>query len=142
LLNPELLFYSAALGVPALIIRFAVCFFCGAASGVCVRLFFKKRSFFNFAGFAAPANRDIDPNLLVRFLKNFARNGKATGIYFLIGIILSTVFQRYVPQEAFGTLFGNNNGFLGRGFGVLMAALSAFPCMYAAAVSRCCKHGS
>jgi uncharacterized membrane protein YraQ (UPF0718 family) len=127
LLNPQLLFYSAALGVPALVIRFAVCFLCGAAAGVCVRLFFKKRSFFNFAGFTAPANRDVDTNPLVRFIKNFARNVKATGLYFLIGIILSAAFQRYVPQEAFGKLFGGTSGFLGRGFGVLMAATIGVP---------------
>jgi uncharacterized membrane protein YraQ (UPF0718 family) len=122
LLNPQLLFYSAALGVPALIIRFVSCFLCGSAAGVCVRLFFKKRSFFNFASFTAPANRDIDPNPLLRFLKNFARNVKATGLYFLIGIILSAVFQRYVPAEAFGKLFGSN-----KGFGVLMAATIGVP---------------
>jgi uncharacterized membrane protein YraQ (UPF0718 family) len=122
LLNPQLLFYSAALGVPALLIRFVSCFLCGAAAGVCVRLFFKKRSFFNFAGFTAPENRDTDPNPLVRFFKNFARNVKATGLYFLLGIILSAAFQRYVPQEAFGTLFGGN-----KGFGVLMAATIGVP---------------
>jgi uncharacterized membrane protein YraQ (UPF0718 family) len=85
-------------------------------------LFFKKRSFFNFAGFTAPANRDNDSNPLMRFLKNFARNIKATGLYFLIGIILSAVFQRYVPQEAFAKLFGAN-----RSFGVLMAAAVGVP---------------
>jgi uncharacterized membrane protein YraQ (UPF0718 family) len=40
LLNPQLLFYSAALGPAALVIRFAVCFLCGAAAGICVRCFF------------------------------------------------------------------------------------------------------
>jgi uncharacterized membrane protein YraQ (UPF0718 family) len=122
LLNPQLLFYSAALGVPALLIRFAVCFLCGTAAGVCVRLFFRKKPFFNFSGFAESKSRDTDPNPFVRFLKNFARNVKATGLYFLVGIILSAVFQRYVPQEAFGTLFGAN-----KGFGVLMAATIGVP---------------
>jgi uncharacterized membrane protein YraQ (UPF0718 family) len=58
----------------------------------------------------------------VRFLKNFARNVKATGLYFLIGIILSAAFQRYVPQEAFANLFGAQ-----RGFGVLLAATVGVP---------------
>jgi uncharacterized membrane protein YraQ (UPF0718 family) len=122
LLNPQLLFYSAALGVPALVIRFVCCFLCGASAGICVRLFFRKEPFFKFTKFENMANRDTDPNLLVRFLKNFARNIKATGPYFLAGIILTALFQRYIPQEAFAGLFGRN-----RGFGVLMAAAIGVP---------------
>ena len=36
LLNPQLLFYSAALGAPTLIIRFTSCFLCGVAAGIFV----------------------------------------------------------------------------------------------------------
>jgi uncharacterized membrane protein YraQ (UPF0718 family) len=122
LLNPQLLFYSAALGVPALVIRFVSCFVCGAAAGLCVRFFFRKKPFFRFTRFEQMASRDTDLNPLLRFLKNFFRNIKASGLYFLIGIILSAAFQRYVPQEAFGKLFGNN-----KGFGVLMAATIGVP---------------
>ena len=122
LLNPQLLFYSAALGVPALVIRFACCFLCGVAAGVAIRLFFRRKQFFNFSGFTAPASRDIDPNPFLRFLKNFGRNVKATGLFFLAGIVLSALFQRYVPPEGFAKLFGSNNG-----FGVLMAATIGVP---------------
>jgi uncharacterized membrane protein YraQ (UPF0718 family) len=122
LLNPQLLLYSAALGVPALVIRFAACFLCGAAAGICVRLFFKDKHFFRFAKFETLSSRDTDQNPFIRYLKNFGRNVKATGGYFLAGIALSAVFQRYVPQEAFGKLFGTN-----RGFGVLMAATIGVP---------------
>jgi uncharacterized membrane protein YraQ (UPF0718 family) len=122
LLNPQLLFYSAALGIPALIIRFVCCFLCGVVAGFCVRLFFRKEPFFRFTKFEKMANRDTDPNLLIRFFKNFGRNIKATGLYFLVGIILTALFQRYVPQEAFAGLFGKN-----RGFGVLMAAAIGVP---------------
>ncbi|GHV73689.1 permease [Spirochaetia bacterium] len=122
LLNPQLLFYSAALGPSALVIRFVICFLCGVAAGICVKLFFKRKPFFRFTKFEHMTNRDTDPNLFLRFLKNFGRNIKATGLYFIIGIVLSALFQRYVPQEAFGTLFGNN-----KGFGVLMAATIGVP---------------
>jgi uncharacterized membrane protein YraQ (UPF0718 family) len=44
LLNPQLLFYSAALGVPALLVRFVSCFLCGVTAGFCVRHFFKIKS--------------------------------------------------------------------------------------------------
>jgi len=137
LLNPQLLFYSAALGVPALVIRFTSCFLCGVAAGIAVRFFFRKKSFFNFSSFAAPANsadhctsptaapanRDTDSNLFLRFIKNFGRNIKATAPFFLAGIVLSALFQSYVPQEGFARLFGSGN----RGFGVLMAATIGVP---------------
>ncbi|MDR0411987.1 MAG: permease [Treponema sp.] len=123
LLNPQLLFYSMALGPAALLIRFASCFVCGAVAGLCVRYFYRHKSFFNFSGFTAPANRDADPNLALRFLKNLWRNVKATGLYFLIGVVLSALFQRYVPSEAMAFLFGEKN----RGFGLLMAATVGVP---------------
>jgi len=122
LLNPQLLFYSAALGMPMLIIRFAVCFVCGALAGLCIRVLYKDKLFFAFAVFEKMASRDTDPSPLLRFLKNFARNIRATGLYLLIGVVLSALFQRYVPQEAFAKLFGSN-----RGFGILMAATVGVP---------------
>jgi uncharacterized membrane protein YraQ (UPF0718 family) len=125
LLNPQLLFYSAALGKAALIIRFVLCFLCGIIAGLLVRFFFKGKKFFNFSGFGAGAqtsNRDIDPNLFLRFLKNLARNIKATGPAFLIGITLSALFQQFVPAEAAASLFGKH-----RGFGLLMAATVGVP---------------
>jgi uncharacterized membrane protein YraQ (UPF0718 family) len=122
LLNPQLLIYSAALGGTALLIRFVSCFLCGVAAGLLVRVFFKNRPFFRFEGFGEPANRDVDPNPLLRLIKNVGRNIKVTGPWFLVGILLSAAFQRYVPQDAFANLFGDR-----RGFGVLMAATIGVP---------------
>jgi uncharacterized membrane protein YraQ (UPF0718 family) len=122
LLNPQLLFYSAALGKAALIIRFVLCFLCGITAGLLIRFFFKGKKFFNFSGFGESASRDIDPNLFLRFLKNLARNIKATGPAFLIGITLSALFQQYVPAEAVAALFGKHHG-----FGLLMAATIGVP---------------
>lgn len=68
------------------------------------------------------ATGDTDPNLLLRFLKNLGRNLKATGPYFLFGIVLSALFQRYVPAEAMTAVFGGNEA-----FGVLMAATIGVP---------------
>jgi len=127
LLNPQLLFYSAALGKAALAIRFVSCFLCGVTAGLLVRFFFKGRKFFNFArfmeaGLGETKNRDTDPNIFLRFLKNLLRNLKATGPAFLIGVALSALFQRFVPPEAMAALFGRN-----RGFGLLMAATVGVP---------------
>ena len=152
LLNPQILFYSAALGKAALVIRFVSCFLCGISAGLLVRFFFGGRKFFNFSGFEKsgfekaslveagfeknspmeaglgkpcpdePKNRDTDPNILLRFLKNLLRNFKATGPAFLIGVALSALFQRYVPAEAVAALFGKHHG-----FGLLMAATVGVP---------------
>ena len=122
LLNPQLIIYSAALGPAALTIRILASFLCGAVAGLLIRIFFRGKHFFNFAGFSGPTNRDTDPNPFLRLLKNIGRNIKATGPWFLLGIVLSAVFQRYVPSELVESLFGNN-----RGFGVLMAATIGVP---------------
>ena len=122
LLNPQLLFYSAALGKTALVIRFVSCFLCGITAGLLVRVFFRGRKFFNFKNFGETRNRDTDPNLFLRFLKNLLRNLKATGPAFLVGVALSALFQRYVPGDAMAGLFGRH-----RGFGLLMAATVGVP---------------
>ncbi len=123
LLNPQLMIYSAALGGTALVVRLASCFLCGAAAGLLVFFCFRGKRFFNFSGFAAPHNHDTDPNPALRLLKNFGRNVKATAPMFLLGVLLSALFQRYVPADAFAELFGKGN----EGFGVLMAATVGVP---------------
>ena len=122
LLNPQLIIYSAALGTTALVARILSCFLCGILTGVLVRVFYRKKPFFDFTGFDEPKSRDTDPNILLRFLKNLGRNIRATGLYFLFGIVLSALFQRYVPQELMTSLFGGNEA-----FGVLMAATIGVP---------------
>ena len=122
LLNPQLLFYSATLGYKIVIIRFTVCFILGITAGLCIRLLFRNKTFFKFSKFENMANHDTEPNPFIRYINNFGRNIKATWLYFLIGIILSVLFQRYVPQELFAKMFMNN-----RGFGILMAAAIGVP---------------
>lgn len=122
LLNPQLIFYSMALGPGILLIRIVSCFLCGIAAGLLLRTFYWDKAFFDFTGFEEPKSRDTDPNLLIRFLKNLGRNLKATGPMFLLGVILSALFQRYVPADTMARLFGENEG-----FGLLMAATIGVP---------------
>ena len=122
LLNPQLIIYSAALGQTALVVRIISCFLCGIIAGLLIRLFYRKKTFFDFNGFEEPKSRDTDPNIFLRFVKNLGRNVKATGLYFLFGIVLSAVFQRYVPQDMMTDLFGENEA-----WGVLMAATIGIP---------------
>lgn len=121
LLNPQLIIYSAALGSVALAVRIVSCFLCGIAAGLLVR-FLHRKDFFRFEAFEDPKSRDTDPNILMRFLKNLGRNIKATGLYFLLGVLLSALFQRYVPAETMTAVFGGNEA-----FGVLMAATVGVP---------------
>jgi uncharacterized membrane protein YraQ (UPF0718 family) len=124
LLNPQLIIYSIALGRTAVVVRIISCFICGIAAGLLIRVFYtnKNKNFFNFSGFGEPTNRDTDPNPVLRLLKNIWRNIKATGPYFLIGILLSAAFQRYVPEDYIVNLFGSN-----KAFGILMAATIGVP---------------
>jgi uncharacterized membrane protein YraQ (UPF0718 family) len=122
LLNPQLLMYTAVLGLPAFIVRLVTCFIGGAAAGLCVRFFYPQGKFFRFTKLQAAANHDTDPNPVMRFLKNLGRNIKATALYFLIGIALSALFQRYVPSSLMVKLFGGN-----RPLGIFLAATIGVP---------------
>ncbi len=122
LLNPQLLFYSMALGETMVMVRLFSCILCGVTAGLCIRYLYRNRSFFNFSGFAEPSCRDIDSSPAKRLLLNIYRNFRATGGYFLLGIVIAVLFQMYVPQEGFAALFGDQHG-----FGVLMAATLGVP---------------
>ena len=122
LLNPQLIIYSLALGPAALTVRIISCFLCGIAAGLLVRLFYKDKEFFDFRNFDEPKSRDTDPYILLRVAKNIGRNIKATGPMFLLGIILSAIFQRNVPQDMMVRFFGGNEA-----WGVLMAATIGVP---------------
>lgn len=122
LLNPQLIIYSAALGRTALAVRIVTCFLCGCAAGLLMFLLYRDKEFFNFEGFEERESHDTHPNLLIRYLLNFWRNIKATGVYFLFGILLSALFQRYVPQDLMVNVFGGNEA-----WGILMAATIGVP---------------
>ena len=122
LLNPQLIIYSTALGTTALAVRIISCLVCGIVAGLLIRFIGNGKKFFCFDGFNEPRSHDTDSNLFLRLLKNIGRNIRATGLYFLFGIFLSAVFQRYVPQDLMTTFFGGNEA-----FGVLMAATIGVP---------------
>lgn len=122
LLNPQLIVYSTALGVTALAVRVLSSFLCGILTGLLLCRIGKGKPFFRFEYFDDPHNHDTDPNGFLRLLKNIGRNIRVTGPYFLFGILLSALFQRYVPENLMTGLFGGNEA-----FGVLMAATVGVP---------------
>ena len=125
LLNPQLIIYSMALGNTMLVIRIISCTLCGIVAGLLVYIFYQKngKKFFDFSKFDETVkSKDVDSNLFIRYLKNVWRNIKATGPYFLIGIILTALFQIHVPEDVMIKLFGGN-----KAWGVLMAATIGVP---------------
>lgn len=125
LLNPQLIIYSIALGNVMVVIRVISCAICGLVAGLLVYIFYVKnnKNYFDFSKFDEPIqSRDIDNNLFKRYLKNVLRNVKATGPYFLIGIILSALFQIHVPEDLMTKIFGGS-----KAWGVLMAATIGVP---------------
>lgn len=120
LLNPQLIIYSGALGSKVVAIRIISCFFCGIVAGLAVNLF--KGNFFTFKEMEEKKNRDTHSNLFIRFMKNIGRNLKITGPYFLLGVFLSALFQRYIPGDFISSIFGKD----GR-LGILLAATMGVP---------------
>ena len=121
LLNPQLIIYTGALGPAVTVLRVACGLLCGLAAGVLVRVLYRDKPFFKLAAFEKMASRDTDPNIVLRLLKNICRNILATGPYFLAGIFLAALFQRYVPTDAIDALFGHG------GLGVIVAATIGVP---------------
>ena len=122
LLNPQLFFYSFALGSELALLRLALCFLGGCIAGLLVRIYFRETSFYRFTAFDIPASHDTDPNLFLRVLKNIWRNVNITAPYFLLGVVLTALYQRYVPVDLVARLFGKNQG-----LGALMAAALGVP---------------
>ena len=103
LINPQLLIYTAALGIPALVARLAACLLCGVAAGLLVRAYMRGgRAFFDFSRVSDEAySRDVLPNPLLRYLANVWRNVRATGPWFAAGVLLAAGFLCVLPHEAF-----------------------------------------
>ena len=123
LLNPQLLIYSAALGRRMVLFRLFFSLLGGVIAGAMVALVYQDKPFFFFGKFGESSSRDIHPNILFRYIFNIGRNIKATGPYFLLGIVLTALYQRYVPEELLAEFLGPAN----RGFGVLSAAALGVP---------------
>ena len=125
LLNPQLIIYSMALGNVMVAVRIISTALCSIVAGLLIYIFYKKKNknFFDFTKFEEPIrNKDTDNNLFIRYLKNVLRNIKATGPYFLSGIVLSALFQIHVPEDMMVKIFGGS-----KAFGVLMAATIGVP---------------
>ena len=111
LLNPQLIWYTGVLGWSAVALRFVNGFLCGIAAGLLVHFFYKGKNFFNFKSFEEKEDRDTDPNIFLRLLKNLWRNLKATGPAFLVGVSIAALFNTLIPADTVADLFGKHRTF-------------------------------
>ncbi|MCX7921353.1 MAG: permease [Clostridia bacterium] len=123
LINPNLFIVSLALGMPMALLRLFMCIAAGVLAGVLAKRYFKGKPIFNFSGFEEKeASCSYEAPPLKRFLKSLNRTIVKTGPYFLAGLTLTALFDRFFPKEWLYMLFGSNNG-----FGVLLAASLGVP---------------
>ena len=116
LLNPNLFLLGFALGHEIALTRLLLAFVCGSLAGVLALAFFKSRPLFDFSRFA-PADKEKKT-----FLRDLFKAIRITTPYFLLGIVLTTLFYRYMPTEWITRMFGAR-----RGLGVLFATSMSVP---------------
>lgn len=113
---------SAALGTKAVLIRFVSSCLCGVLAGLLVHIFYREKGFLSFQNFEERGTRDTHPNSIIRYVKNVGRNIRATGGWFFLDILLTALYQRYIPAKWVASLFGSNEG-----FGILAATALGVP---------------
>ena len=111
LINPQLLIYTAGLGQEVVVARFLACLICGVAAGLLVRWHTRGgRVFFDFSCVSGGCDsRDVHPQPLLRYLANVGRNIRATGPWFLAGILLAAGFLYLLPHHFFHHMYGEGN---------------------------------
>lgn len=129
LINPQLLVYTAALGEAALAARLVCCLLCGIVAGLLVRRYMRSsgRSFFDFSGVGEGRDsRDTHSSMLIRYLLNVWRNIRATGPWFLVGVLLAAGFLYVLPHHVFHHFY-DTSGAGGSAAEVASLALAGIP---------------
>lgn len=122
LINPNLFVAGFALGVPLAIARMLVSILAGILAGLLVRCFFGEGNFFDFSSFEIKKKHSEEMTVIKRFFKELNATIVKVTPYFLAGIILTALVDRYFPKELLKLAFSSN-----RGLGVLLAASLGVP---------------
>jgi uncharacterized protein len=123
LINPNLFVFSFALGTPLAVVRFLACLAVAAAAGVLVRALFRNVALFDFRGFEErPARRSGASSMAKDYVRSLGRGIVRTAPYFLGGIVLTALMDRYFPRQWLDSLFRGNTG-----LGVILAASVGVP---------------
>ncbi len=118
MLNPNLFLLTFALGTDVALIRLFSSIAAGLTAGILVKKFYNTRQLFNFSAFENTGSTKPKKT----FIKDLNKSITITAPYFLVGILITALFDRYFPNEWIYNLFGSN-----RGFGVLLAASLGVP---------------
>jgi len=117
LLNPNIFFFTFALGMEVALMRLALSFLSGILAGGLVLLLFRNKALFALERFAQTEGKKKRAFFLDLF-KAF----RITAPFLLFGITLAAWFERYVPPELVAGMFGTR-----RGLGVLFATTVSIP---------------
>jgi len=114
LINPNVFFYSFALGVDIALLRLFFTILTGYIGGLLVMFFLKNKDIFTFSSQKnnGISNKSKHQTALQSMLKTI----KKTLPYLLIGILLTALFEKYIPKNILENVFTNNQG-LGAIFG-------------------------
>lgn len=108
LLNPALLFMTLALGIRMFIVRLVMALAAGILAGILVSVFFKNKRIFHSEAFGEVTGNSGRTKIR-QFLHSLRRNFEITAPYFLLGITLTVVLQRYIPTEIFTAVLGGES---------------------------------
>lgn len=128
LINPNLFVFSLALGAPLAFLRLGACVVAGIIAGLALKLFMKEGMLFKFNGFeepgdraAAPGDRAAAPGARA-LAASLGRGLTKTAPYFLGGLALTALVDRYFPRQLAEAAFGQATG-----LGPLVAASIGVP---------------
>jgi uncharacterized membrane protein YraQ (UPF0718 family) len=122
LINPNLFVASFALGMPLALARMIVSILAGISAGLLIRCFFREGSFFDFSSFEIKKKCREEMTVLKRFFKELNATIVKVTPYFLAGILLTALVDKYFPKEILRAAFSSN-----RGLGVLLSASLGVP---------------
>ena len=121
LLNPNIFFFTFALGVNVALVRLVLSFLSGILAGGIV-LGLGKRLFPNQTLFALDRFEEPEAKQKKAFFFDLLKAFRITAPFLLFGITLAALFERYVPPDIIAGMFGAR-----RGLGVLFATTVSIP---------------
>lgn len=121
LINPNLFLFSFALGSPIALLRLAAAVAAGVTAGVLTAAFLKGDDILNYDALEYGRSCARGKNKLA-FFANFHGTFVKTGPFFLAGLTLTALIDRYFPKEILISLLGSHSH-----WGVLIAVSIGVP---------------
>ena len=120
LINPNVFFYSFALGADIAFLRLFAAILAGYAGGTLMRIFAKKPDAFKF--YYEETKEKPTEKKYKRALNTMLKTMRKTFPYLLAGMALTAIFEQFIPKDVFADIFANNSG-----LGVLFGSMLGVP---------------